>query len=205
MIDPSAKRRGTAPVVPEPSESARLTSPLAPPEARSFAREATVALAGQAPRARAQSEGPLSEKEIAIVRALTDALVPPEVRARTGGEGIDVVELALETIRGWRLEYRLALRASLRFIEYAPIIFQVKPRTARVPITPFTSLPDEDRERVCKKLDEAHSPHVRSLFKVAKTLVYGIYYSQPEVSRAVGYDSHANKTAAEAWARSLGR
>ena len=63
----------------------------------------------------------------------------------------------------------------------------------------------EDRERVCRKLDEAHSYTVRSLFKIAKTFVYGVYYADPRVARTVGYDATANKTAAEAWARSLGR
>jgi hypothetical protein len=189
--------------VPEPSESARITAALPPPEAVSYAREAIAAMARPAPPEKGGDA--LSEKECAIVRALCEALVPPGVRARTGGEGLDVVALLFDFMRGWRAEYRLALRASLRFIEYAPIIFQIKPRTARLPITPFTSLPLEDRERVCRRLDEAHSYHVRSLFKVAKTLVYGVYYAHPSVSRAVGYDHQANKTAAEAWARSLGR
>ncbi len=186
----------------EPSESARITSPIAPPEAQSYAREATVALT--APAREADVPG-LSTGELDIVRALAGALIPPDVQARTGGEGLDVAQLTLENMRGWRVEYRLALRASLRFVEYAPIIFQIKPKTARLPITPFTSLPVEDRERVVRRLDEAHSYHVRSLFKIAKTLVFGIYYSQPAVSKRVGYDAAANKAAAEAHAKALGR
>ncbi len=188
----------------ESQESARLTSPDAPPEAVSAAREAIAAVAGTPGR---KSPGPpdLSEKEIEIVEALVEALIPADVRARTGGAGVDTTEKLLEFMRGWRGEYRIALRASLRFIEYAPIIFQVKPKTAKVGVLPFTSLPAEDRERLCRRLDEAHSYHVRTLFKVAKVLVYGVYYSHPEVSRTLGYDAANNKNAAEAWARSLGR
>lgn len=167
--------------MPDPSESARIDSP-ASPEARSFAREASVALAGPG---RGTVEA-LSDKEAAIVRALVEALVPSDVRARTGGEGIDVVAHLLDLVRGWRVEYRLALRASLRFIDFAPILFQIKPRTARLPIATFTGLPLEDRERVCRRLDEAHSYHVRGLFKIAKTFVYGVYYAHPQVARAIG-------------------
>jgi hypothetical protein len=185
-------------------ESARLRSPEAPPEAVSAAREAIQAVAGTPPR-----NGPatpdLSEKEVAIVRALVEALVPADVRRKTGGDGIDTVEGVLEFIRGWRVEYRLALKASLRFIEYAPIIFQIKPKNAKIATAFFTGLPAEDRERACKRLDEAHSYHVRALFKIAKALVYGVYYSHSEVSRTLGYDPLKNKEAAEAWARSLGR
>ena len=112
---------------------------------------------------------------------------------------------AATTPRGWRVEYRLALRASLRFIEYAPILFQIKPKAATLSITPFTGLPDEDRERVCRRLDQANGYNVRSLFRIAKTLVYGVYYSQDAVERTVGYDAAANKIAAEAWAREQGR
>lgn len=188
----------------DPSESARITSPDPPPAAKSFAREATVGLLGS-PR-QEKDQGPvLSEKEASIVRALVEALVPAEVRARTGGEDLDVVASLLALVRGWRVEYRLALRASLRFIDFAPILFQIKPRTARLPITTFTGLPLEDRERVCRRLDEAHSYSVRSLFKIAKTFVYGVYYSDPRVSRTIGYDASANKAAAEAHARALGR
>jgi hypothetical protein len=187
----------------ESPESARLQSQEAPPEAVSAAREAVAATFGTPPRKPAPPD--LSEKETQILRALTEALVPVIVRARTGGEGVDTVALLLDFMRGWRREYRLALRASLRFIEYAPIIFQIKPKNAKLGITPFTGLPVEDRERVCKRLDEAHSYHVRSLFKIAKVLVYGVYYSHVEVSRAIGYDAAKNKEAAEAWARSLGR
>jgi hypothetical protein len=46
---------------------------------------------------------------------------------------------------------------------------------------------------------------VRSLFKIAKTLIYGVYYSHVEVSRALGYDPAENKQAAESWARTQGR
>ena len=187
----------------ESHESARLSSPEAPPEARSFAREATVALAGPT-RDTAETPG-LSSGELEIVRALAAAMIPPDVQARTGGAGLDIAQLVVEHMRGWRVEYRLALRASLRFVEYAPIIFQIKPKTARLPITPFTSLPLEDRERVVRRLDEAHSYHVRSLFKIAKTLVYGVYYSHSAVSKRVGYDAAANKAAAEAHAKKLGR
>jgi hypothetical protein len=200
MID--APRRANSRIVAEPSESARFTSEAAPPEAKSFAREATVALAGTPGPRTGES---LSASEIAIVSALVEALIPPDVRARVGAGGIDTPQLLVDFMRGWRLEFRLALRASLRFLEYAPIIFQVKPKTARLPITPFTGLPLEDRERLCRKLNEAHSYHVRSLFKVLKTLVYGVFYAHPDVSRHVGYDAAANKAAAEAWARSLGR
>lgn len=189
--------------MPESQESARLSSPDAPPEAVSAAREAIAAVAGSSTK-KAQAPD-LSEKEVAIVRALVEALVPATVRARTGGANVDTVAHLLDFMRGWRTEYRLALRASLRFIEYAPIIFQIKARSAKVGITPFTGLPVEDRERVCRRLDEAHSYHVRSLFKIAKVLVYAVYYSHVEVSRALGYDAHANKAAAEEWARKLGR
>ncbi len=185
--------------------SARLRSPEAPPEAVSAAREAVNAVAGAPVREGAPPPPDLSEKETAIVRALVEALVPASVRARTGGSSVDTVAHLLEFMRGWRIEYRLALRASLRFIEYAPIIFQIKPKSAKLGVTPFTGLPVEDRERVCRRLDEAHSYHVRSLFKIAKVLVYGVYYSHGAVSSALGYDPAANKVAAEAWARSQGR
>jgi hypothetical protein len=190
----------------ESQESARLRSPEAPPEAVSAAREAVNAVAGTPSRHAEEPPAPdLSEKEVAIVGALAEALVPADVRARTGGANVDTVAHLLEFMRGWRTEFRLALRASLRFIEYAPIIFQIKPKNAKLGITPFTGLPVEDRERVCRRLDEAHSYHVRSLFKIAKVLIYGVYYSHNDVSRALGYDPAENKRAAEAWARSLGR
>lgn len=187
------------------SASARLRSPEAPPEAMSAAREAVNAVAGAPVREGAPPPPDLSEKETAIVRALVEALVPANVRARTGGSSVDTVAHLLEFMRGWRIEYRLALRASLRFIEYAPIIFQIKPKSAKLGITPFTGLPVEDRERVCRRLDDAHSYHVRSLFKIAKVLVYGVYYSHTEVSRSLGYDPADNKRKAEQWARERGR
>jgi hypothetical protein len=186
--------------LPDSPESARLPKEV-PPEAESFAREATVALAGK----RADAKIALSDKEIEIVLALAEALVPASVRARTGGARVDMPASLLDLIGGWRVEYRLALRASLRFIEYAPILFQIKPKAAKLPLTPFTGLPPEDRERVCRRLDEAHGYNVRSLFKIAKTLVYGVYYSHRDVESTVGYDASANKLAAEAWAREQGR
>jgi len=186
----------------ESSESARLRSEVAPQEAVTLAHEATVALAR---KGRGEAKDAISEKEVEIVRALADVLLPKDVRASSGGAEVDPAALLVDFTRGWPVEYRLALRASLRFIEYAPIVFQIKPVGAKLPITPFTGLPAEDRERVCRRLDEAHSHHVRSLFKIAKVLVYGVYYAHPSVSRAVGYDSFANKEAAEAFARSLGR
>lgn len=201
---PLQESKGNPGPGPEHSASARLRSPEAPPEAMEAAREAVNAVAGATPRGAAPPPD-LSEKEIAIVRALVEALVPADVRARTGGDKVDTIAQLLDFIRGWRVEYRLALRASLRFIEYAPIIFQIKPKSAKLGITPFTGLPVEDRERACRRLDDAHSYHVRSLFKIAKTLVYGVYYSAPEVSRTLGYDPAENKQAAEAWARAQGR
>jgi hypothetical protein len=127
------------PTGPESSASARLRSPEAPPEAVSAAREAVEAVSGLPPRGPSQPD--LSEKETAIVRALVEALVPAGVRQRTGGDKVDTVAQLLDFMRGWRVEYRLALRASLRFIEYAPIIFQIKPKASKLGITPFTGLP----------------------------------------------------------------
>jgi hypothetical protein len=187
--------------LPDSPESARLPEQPSP-EAESFAREATVALAGTPTK---DAKVALSEKEIEIVLALAETLVPSDVREKTGGTKVDMPASLLAFIGGWRVEYRLALRASLRFIEYAPILFQIKPRAAKLPITPFTGLPAEDRERVCRRLDQANGYNVRSLFKIAKTLVYGVYYSHGDVERTVGYDARANKSAAEAWARGLGR
>jgi len=182
-------------------ESARLRSPEAPPEAVSAAREAIQAVAGT----KGKDSPELSEKEIAIVQALAEALVPADIRAGTGGANVDTTARILDFMRGWRVEYRLAVRASLRFLEYAPIVFQIKAKNAKIGTSLFTGLAVEDRERVCRRLDEAHSYHVRSLFKIVKVLVYAVYYSAPEVSRAIGYDAAENKKAAEAWARSLGR
>jgi hypothetical protein len=176
-----------------------LTDPSQPPiDPVAAYTEVAAALSGEAN----VPNGPpptLSEREVEIARALGEALVPRDVRERTGGAHLDPGQMLADFSLGWPVEYRLGLRASLRFIDYAPIVFQIKPRNATLALTTFTAMDGEDRERVVKKLDEAHSYHARMLFKIAKTLIYALYYGQREVSTKIGYDAAKNKAAAEAF------
>lgn len=118
-----------------------------------------------------------------LLRALYEVLFEP---ADFKPSFIDELE---DFMTLWDTPKRLGFRLALQVLDWLPFALLRGPNRAPWPSARFHKLPLADRQRLARRLENAHSSALRALWKVFCVLFHYIHYSQPQLMAAHGYQA----------------
>lgn len=121
----------------------------------------------------------LSEKELCVVRALVDALLPA-ADGMPGGVDVGVHQRIDEEVWAAQTDTASDLRAAIQLIEHAPPLFGRASRMSRLPVA--------ERAAVLERLAVSGVDVVVQASVSLKQMAHLFYYGHPKVWPHLGYD-----------------